>query len=256
MIFRRKNFPAFFLFAWGCSFASPPEAMAQFHIPGLGDGSKTPKPATAPPKTTTSPSSPAPVPANEPVTAPFDYYVLSLSWAPGFCTDPANAAANPQECTPGKHTGFVLHGLWPEANTAANPESCQKTKPVSKGVLKIMAPYMPSPSLIQHEWATHGTCSGLTPGDYFTQAIQARVAVQLPVQVTAVDDVLVESPEQIEAQFAGTNPSFPAKAFRTACKDGEFVEIRVCFDKNLKGLECTATAGECTAATERIRPPQ
>jgi ribonuclease T2 len=248
MMSRRIFLFVFFLFA---------AARAQLHIPGLGGGGSTPKPTapapTASPKSSDSTTS---VPKAAPVTAPFDYYVLSLSWAPGFCADPANAAANPKECAPGKHTGFVVHGLWPEANAGANPESCEKTKPVSKAVLNLMAPYMPSPTLVQHEWATHGTCSGLSPADYFTEAIQARVAVQLPVQVTAIDDAVNESPEQIEAQFAGANPSFPAKAFRTACKGGDFVEIRVCFDQKLKGLECTATAGECTGATERIRPPR
>ncbi len=255
MLYRQILPSAILFIAFGCTFALPPEAMAQFHLPGSGGGSSAPKPAApaAPPKTGTSVSL---APAAAPVTTPFDYYVLSLSWAPGFCADPTNAAANPKECATGKHTGFVVHGLWPEANTGANPESCQKAKPLSKGVLNMMAPYMPGPSLVQHEWAAHGTCSGLSPGDYFTQAIQARVAVQLPVQVTAVDGAIDESPEQIEAQFAGANPSLPAKAFRTACKGGDFVEIRVCFDKDLKGLECTATAGECASGTERILPPQ
>jgi ribonuclease T2 len=251
MIFRRIVPFAFFLLACGCAL------IAQLHIPGLGGGNSTPKPtATAPTASPKSSASSASVQTATQVTAPFDYYVLSLSWAPGFCADPANAAANPKECAPGKHTGFVVHGLWPEANAGANPESCQKTKPVSKAVLNLMAPYMPGPSLVQHEWATHGTCSGLTPADYFTEAIQARVAVQLPVQVTAVDETVSESPEQIEAQFAGANPSFPAKAFRTACKGGDFEEIRVCFDKNLKGLECTATVGDCAGTTERILPPK
>ena len=244
MIFGRIFPPVFFLLA--C------QAMGQFHLPGSGGGGSTPK---APPKVPKT-GAPAVQAQAAAVTASFDYYVLSLSWAPGFCADPANAAANPKECAPGKHTGFVVHGLWPEANAGANPESCEKTKPVSKAVLNLMAPYMPSPSLVQHEWATHGTCSGLTPADYFTEAIQARVAVQLPVQVTAVDEAVTESPEQIESQFAGANPSFPVKAFRTACKSGDFVEIRVCFDKNLKGMECTPTVGECGGATERIRPPQ
>jgi ribonuclease T2 len=188
--------------------------------------------------------------------APFDYYVLSLAWAPSFCADPANAAANPKECGPGRHTGFAVHGLWPEANEGKSPEACEQTKPVPKRVLNMMLPYMPTASLVQHEWAEHGTCSGLTPADYFTLVIQARVAVQLPVQITAIDEAASESPEQIEGQFAGANPSFPAKAFRTACRGGEFSEMHVCFDRNLKGRECTASAGECSRASARIRPPQ
>jgi len=253
---------------------------AQIHFPGLGGGGGTPKPAAPPtatpaptastpppatpaastptpvPDAPVAPKAPAPIAAEPKGTASFDYYVLSLSWAPAFCSDPANAAANPKECAPGRHMGFVGHGLWPEANGGPSPEACEKTKPVSRGVLNMMAPYMPSPVLVQQDWATHGTCSGLTPGDYFTLLIEARVAVQLPVQITAVDEITAESPEQIEAQFAGANPAFPAKAFRTACKGGQFTEIRVCFDKALKGVECTATVGECADGSERILPPR
>jgi ribonuclease T2 len=241
------QFSPFVFFLFAC------QALAQFHLPGSGGGGSTPK---VPPNLPMSGTPAVQARSAEPVTAPFDYYVLSLSWEPGFCADPASAAANPKECAPGKHTGFVVRGLWPEANAGANPESCEKTKLVSKAVLNMMAPYMPSPGLVQHEWATHGTCSGLSPADYFTQAIEARVAVQLPVQITAVDEAVNESPEQIEAQFAGANPSFPAKAFRTVCKGVDFVEILVCFDKSLKGRECTSTVGDCAGATERIRPPQ
>ena len=46
-------------------------------------------------------------------TAPFDYYVLSLSWAPAFCAQPNEVARNPRECAVGRHIGFIVHGLWP-----------------------------------------------------------------------------------------------------------------------------------------------
>jgi ribonuclease T2 len=169
---------------------------------------------------------------------------------------PAQAAQNPKECAPGTHVRFVVHGLWPEANEGKNPESCEKAKPVPRKVLNLILPYMLSPSLVQHEWATHGTCSGLTPADYFTQAIEARVAVQLPVQITAIDEPVTETPEQIESQFAGANPSFPQQAFRTACRGADFEEIRVCFDRGLKARECTASVGECTSPEVKILPPQ
>jgi ribonuclease T2 len=222
---------------------------AQLHLPGTGAGestTKTKKAAT--PADNTAPAGPIP--------AAFDYYVLSLSWAPGFCSDPANAAANPNECAPGKHTGFIVHGLWPESNQGKNPESCGTAKPVAKSVLNMMLPYMLSATLVQHEWATHGTCSGLSQADYFTEVVQARVAVQLPVQITGIDQATSESPAQIEQQFAGANPAFPANAFRTACKGADFTEVRVCFDRNIKGVECTPSTGDCGNATEQILPPQ
>jgi len=186
----------------------------------------------------------------------FDYYVLSLSWAPAFCDNPSNAAANPKECGPGTHVRFVVHGLWPQAIDGNSPESCGKTKPAPKPVVNMALPFMLSSALIQHEWATHGACSGLTPAEYFTRLVEARVNIQLPVQITAIDEVTAQTPEQIEAEFAGANPEFPRRSFRTGCIKGVFEEIRACFDRDLKARECTASVLECADPSVKILPPR
>jgi ribonuclease T2 len=185
--------------------------------------------------------------------ASFDYYLLSLSWAPEFCAQPGEAAANPLECGQGK--GFVVHGLWPEANQGKSPESCGAAKTVPKSLVNDMLKYIPSASLIQHEWATHGTCSGLSQGDYFTKVMLARAAVQVPVQISSLGQSVTESPAEIESQFAAANPSFPPGAVRTTCQGGALTEVRVCFDKNLKALACTVSAGECASAAVKILSP-
>ena len=190
-----------------------------------------------------------------PGAAPFDYYVLSLSWAPAFCAQPGAASGNPEECAPGGRVGFIVHGLWPEAAAGKNPESCGKTKPVPKAVVNLVLRDMLAARLVQHEWETHGTCTGLSPFDYFSNIVQARAAVQIPVQITAIEDQSTESPGQIEAQFAAANPSFPKTAFRTFCPRGAFQEERVCFDKNLKPQACSNAVGECTSPAVVIRQP-
>src|ERR1700679_190250 len=38
----------------------------------------------------------------------FDYYTLSLSWAPEFCAQPGAAAGNREECATGEDIGFVV----------------------------------------------------------------------------------------------------------------------------------------------------
>jgi ribonuclease T2 len=195
------------------------------------------------------------VAAAAPVSAPFDYYVLSLSWAPAFCASPGEASANPKECTPGLRTGFIVHGLWPEVAAGKSPESCGNAKPVPKAVVNFVLKDMPSPSLIQHEWATHGVCTGLNPFDYFSAIVQARAAVQIPVQITSIEAPIRESPGQIEAQFAAANPSFPKDAFRTSCPRGEFEEERICFDKNLKPRPCAGIIKTCGIPAVVIRPP-
>ena len=119
-----------------------------------------------------------------------------------------------------------------------------------------LLPYMPSPGLIQHEWATHGTCTGLTEDAYFTKIMLARATVQIPVQISSITDTETESPGRVEEQFAAANPTFPKGAFRTSCQGGAFTEVRACFDKNLKGRACTASVGECASPMLTVRPPR
>jgi ribonuclease T2 len=183
----------------------------------------------------------------------FDYYVFSLSWSPEFCAQPGQASSNPQECASPK--GFVVHGLWPEANRGPNPESCAAATTVPRSLVNELLPYMPGASLIQHEWATHGTCSGLSQNDYFTKMMLARAAIQIPVQISSITESTAESPAQIEAQFAEANQSFPKGAFRTACSARALTEVRGCFDKNLKPMACTASTGECSSSAVTIVPP-
>ncbi len=83
--------------------------------------------------------------------------------------------------------GFAVHGLWPEAAQGKSPESCGPAGRVAKNVVRLALLYMPSANLIQHEWAAHGTCTGLSAADYFFDVIQARTAVQIPVQMTSIE---------------------------------------------------------------------
>src|ERR1700683_5016413 len=94
------------------AFALPAALLAQFH--------RKPKAETTAP-------------------GPFDYYVLSLSWAPGFCAQPGAVAGNPKECAPGR-VGFIVHGLWPEAAAGKSPESCAPAKKVPKEVVDLVLP--------------------------------------------------------------------------------------------------------------------
>lgn len=187
--------------------------------------------------------------------ASFDYYVLALSWAPTFCADAGAAAANPKECARGQSIGFVVHGLWPEMTAGRSPEKCGKAQPVPKSVVNFVVRYMPSPGLIQHEWETHGVCTGLNPQGYFGAIMEMRSAVQIPVQFSSIDTPMRESPGQIEAQFAAANSTFPMEAFRTSCTRGELQEERICFDRNRKPQACPANAGRCADPSVTIRPP-
>jgi len=57
-------------------------------------------------------------------SAQFDYYVMTLSWAPGFCDLGGKDTSSP-ECADGSGQGFVVHGLWPDNEFRPNPEACR-----------------------------------------------------------------------------------------------------------------------------------
>lgn len=185
----------------------------------------------------------------------FAYYLLTLSYAPDFCDQP-QGNKDPRECGNGRRVGFVVHGLWPQGETSRGPEKCGNAPPVSQAIVSQMLPYIPTESLIQHEWAFHGTCSGLNAGDYFAAIRKARDSVTIPSDLKQPSQTLHLSPAQVEAKFAAANPRFPKEAFRTSCyqQGGELQEARICFNKDLTPRACGSSAGECQRGSVTMLP--
>jgi len=183
----------------------------------------------------------------------FDYYMLVLSYAPDFCAQsPGNQ--DPAECGPGSHAGFVVHGLWPQGETTRGPENCGQAPPLDPSIIQAMLQYFPSESLIEHEWKTHGTCSGLSAAAYFAAVKKARDSVTIPAVLTPTSQQSM-APADIVAKAAAANPSFPATAFRVSCySDHELEELRVCLNKDLSPRACGSSAGMCTASSVTLLP--
>ncbi|MGZ4733374.1 MAG: ribonuclease T2 family protein [Terriglobales bacterium] len=183
----------------------------------------------------------------------FDYYLLSLSWAPNYCA--GHPSDRSSECRIGGHKDFVLHGLWPQASGGAPPMSCAKASPVATATVDHMLQFMPSRGLIQNEWEKHGTCSGLSAQDYFSQAEQAFTHVQVPQQYRSLDHEHQFSVPDLEKSFAEANHA-PLEAFRVSCHAGDLVSLEVCVDKNLQYRSCTQSVHECPVNQVDMRPPQ
>lgn len=183
----------------------------------------------------------------------FDYYMLSLSWAPDFCARP-DVQKSERECGVSRHNAFVVHGLWPQAETGRSPEQCAPASPVAAAIVQRMLNYIPSEGLIQHEWKEHGTCTGLPTAEYFDQVARVADSVLIPAEYKNLNRRIEVSPSEIERKFAGANPGFPADAFRTSCGGGDLAEVRVCFTKDLKARACSESAGECRTATASMLP--
>jgi ribonuclease T2 len=184
----------------------------------------------------------------------FSYYLLTLSYAPDFCDQPAGRK-DPRECGAGRHVGFIVHGLWPQGENSRGPENCGPARPVSQAILQATLNYIPTESLIQHEWSAHGTCSGLGTAEYFAAVRKARDSVQLPAELNQPSRQLQLTPAEIEAKIAAANPTFPKAAIRTSCyRDDELQEVRICFNKDLSPRACGSSVGECAAGKVTMLP--
>jgi len=183
----------------------------------------------------------------------FDYYVLSLSWAPTFCNE--HPGDTSRECRIGGHTAFVLHGLWPQADNGPPPLSCAPPSQVDATIVDHMLQYFPNHSLVQHEWTKHGTCTKLSMQDYFDKVEQAFKAVQLPTEQQNLDHAQKFDVQHLEESFATANNA-PEDAFRVACRGNDLVGVDICLDKDLHYRECSASVRECAASQVLVRPPR
>jgi ribonuclease T2 len=164
----------------------------------------------------------------------FDYYVLSLSWAPTYCiTHPDDGA----ECS-GKGYGFVLHGLWPQYESGGYPERCQSQFTLTAQAASKGATIYPSDRLMQHEWQEHGTCSGLDPLNYFLAADRATAVVKVPKALDSPASDQILTPSQIVDFFRGANRQLFGDAMTLACSRDGLSEVRLCLTKDLTLRSC------------------
>ena len=183
----------------------------------------------------------------------FDFYLLSLSWAPDFCAR-TDVQRSGRECATGNKVGFIVHGLWPENQSGPNPQKCGPARPVASDIVTRMLPIMMDAGLVQHEWANHGTCSGLGAPDYFNSIQKVFQTVNIPAEYKNLNQAIQVSPSDITAKFAAANPSFGNDAFRVSCTNDELQEVRICFSKDLKARACSANERACQSGSIKMRP--
>jgi ribonuclease T2 len=119
-----------------------------------------------------------------------------------------------------------------------------------------MLQIMPSPALIQHEWDSHGTCSGLNQRDYFAQIRTAFQLVTIPAAYRQPADDLRIPAATLRRDFERANPQFPQGSIRFDCGGQYLREARVCLDKNLRPQPCRSvqdTCGDRTITLLRVR---
>jgi ribonuclease T2 len=175
----------------------------------------------------------------------FDYYVLTLSWAPEFC----HSHSDSPECQ-GKHYGFVVHGLWPQY-ISGYPEHCSDAPGLADP--SSMTDIMPDPHLVEHEWQTHGTCSGLDAPRYFKQVRQAFSSIHVPANLSSPSQTFSMTPAQVKDEFLQANPPWSREDLTVSCGNNYLTAVSVCMTKTLAPTACQALR-DCRANSIRIPP--
>ena len=199
--------------------------------------------------TTAFAQSPPPV-----ATQPFDYYVMTLSWSPGFC-DLGGEEKSPRQCAAGSGKGFVVHGLWPNNRTRANPEACG-TDYVSSADLAATRGLYPDQGLAAYEYRKHGTCTGLSAHDYFAAVRYVREQLVIPEMLRAPRQRLRVSPADLQRAFIAANANLHADNMAITCSHGELVDVRFCLSKDLTAFAlCPKVSGHtCHSSSIAVAP--
>jgi ribonuclease T2 len=187
-------------------------------------------------------------------TAPFDYYVMTLSWSPGFC-DLGGDEKSPEQCATGSGAGFVVHGLWPDNRRGPDPEACDDRNVSSAELLGARGLY-PTSGLARYEYRKHGTCTGLTARDYFATVAYVRDNLVIPPMLRAPSERQRLSPRDIQQAFLSANANLKPTNVAITCVRGELVDVRFCLTRDLRAFAvCPSVTGRtCRSDSISIAP--
>ncbi|QKV18400.1 ribonuclease T2 family protein [Oricola thermophila] len=187
----------------------------------------------------------------------FDFFVLALSWSPSYCASEGKHA-NRQQCGPdAPDYGFVVHGLWPQYESGY-PSDCptDHSLDVPRDLAGTMLDIMPSTGLIQHEWRKHGTCSGVSPQDYFTLTRLAFERVAIPGEYRGAEAIRPVDPDSVEAAFRAANPGLAADAIAVTCDRHYIRDVRICIKRDLSGfVACPQVDDDGCRRDTAVMPP-
>lgn len=193
-------------------------------------------------------------PEKEPAAAGFDFYVLSLSWSPSYC-EIEGADADKAQCASGRPYAFVVHGLWPQFEKGF-PRDCPATfAEPERALVDSMLDIMPAPGLVRHEWRAHGTCSGLSPLDYFAETRAAFAKVAIPAEYRRLDSWKSVIPGEVERAFAAANPGLGLDGVAPVCGKRFLSEMRICLTKSLEFRACAEIDRNACRLDKAVMPP-
>lgn len=191
------------------------------------------------------PAAPEPTPASEVSRTRTGHYVLTLSWSPEWC----RGRSEPFQCRDNSF-GFVVHGLWPSADTGAHPRYCAPAPALDVRTVRENLCMMPSPRLMQHQWAAHGACGWSSPEAYLDQTAALWRSLKAPDLGAAT-----LTAGEIRRAFVAANPGLRRTAVQVRVASGNRLkDVGVCYDLKFRPTNCPRGLGAPDGVVVRITP--
>jgi len=170
--------------------------------------------------------------------ADFDFLVLALSWSPSHCVS-KGADASRFQCGAERDFGFIVHGLWPQFEKGY-PEFCATAEPdrVPDRLADSVADIIPSRGLVGHQWRKHGSCMGLSQGDYLRLTRRAYERVTIPSPLRDGERRQRMDAKAIEAAFVAANAGLTEAGIAISCGGGRVEDVRICLTPALEFRSC------------------
>lgn len=185
----------------------------------------------------------------------FDFYVLALSWSPGFCQVGGGDDKGLDQCSAGAGQGFVVHGLWPQYDRGFPSECSPANRTPSRIALEGARGVFPDEGLARYEWRKHGTCSGKSPSDFFADVRAARDRIVIPDGLKAPTAAQTYAPLDLERAFSAANPGLRPDMIAVDCKGAVLEEVRICFSKDLRSFQSCPEVNRRGCRTREITLP-
>ena len=182
---------------------------------------------------------------------PIGSYTLALGWSPEYCRTRQASARDAIQCGGGNRFGFTLHGLWPDGRGKTWPQYCTDAALLPEQVIRENLCATPSPQLLQHEYAKHGTCMTPDPARYFATSTRLYRDVRYPNMAA-----LSRTPQTTASftrAFARANPRLRPEMIRlNVNRKGWLEEVWLCLDTKFAPRKCPVT-GEGARADAPVR---
>jgi ribonuclease T2 len=184
----------------------------------------------------------------------FDFFVLALSWSPGFCAA-EGADKAPSQCAAGADLGFVVHGLWPQFEHGFPADCDAAARPPSRLVLAKAAGLFPDAGLARYEWRKHGTCTGEAPADYFADVRRARDEIAIPAMFQSPQAVQTAAPAAVARAFMDANPRLRPGMMAIGCQRSILQDVRFCLTKDLREFRTCPEVVRVSCRSPQISVP-